>query len=120
MAPTGPVVAPLHLRFGALSADNYPAIDVSPRGGSSVPKTATKMRETASRWGEEGVPTYIWQIAGNCQPFVCKSIQCSPDCSDLRQSSSRVSTGSGKRGAFTPSFRSLPQNCALPRVWLFR
>lgn len=82
-----PVVAPLHLRFGALSADNYPAIDVSLRGGSSAPKTATKTRDgelaQAEREGEkererEGGYRRIWQIAGNCRPFVCKSIQCSP------------------------------------------
>lgn len=46
-----PVVAPLHLRFGALSADNYPAIDVSPRGGSSAPKTAMKTRDDESPAG---------------------------------------------------------------------
>jgi len=91
MALRGFVVAPLHLRFGALSADNYPAIDVSPRGGSSMPKTRDGEPERGRALA------YIWQIAGNCLPFVCKSIQCSPG-SELHQSSSRASTGSGKRG----------------------
>jgi hypothetical protein len=58
-----------------------------PRGGSATPKRPMKTRDDeAPRRQEEEVPAYMYtciymctrQIARNCRPFVCKSIQRSP------------------------------------------
>lgn len=61
--------------FGALSADNYPAIDVWPPGVRLEDRKQPRKRGTAVLLSR-GRPRrlYIWQIARNCRPFVCNSL----------------------------------------------